>query len=201
MKLHLRASTASGSSGLSPPAVVAPGLRTTRPRDVSSAKQLFIDRRFVATTVGDCTLSTATPVLNPQPVLVADRPWEDGGIGAYNTVLREPDGRHRMWYHALKFLPTNLTGMPAEADPQATHFRTRPHTPNSVGGNATINGRGAQCYGPCYNIFAQIQDSHCVKGLIPVSIDTGPRLHKSQPQESVCIDRPCAQSTQTQQSP
>ena len=114
MKLHLRASTASGSSGLSPPAVVAPGLRTTRPQDVSSAKQLFIDRRFVATTVGDCTLSTATPVLNPQPVLVADRPWEDGGIGAYNTVLREPDGRHRMWYHALKFLPTNLTGMPAE---------------------------------------------------------------------------------------
>ena len=50
------------------------------------------------------------------------------------------------------------------ADPQATYFRTRPHTPNSVGGNATINGRGAQCYGPCYNIFAQIQDSHCVKG-------------------------------------
>ena len=67
--------------------------------DIGSRKQLFIDDRFMESQLG-ITLSMNTPVQHPETVLGPDRPWEDQGIGAYNTVWREDDGRFRMWYDA-----------------------------------------------------------------------------------------------------
>lgn len=78
------------------------------PIDVSSRKQLFIDDRFIADCKG-LTLRMNLPIQHHEPVLVADKPWEELGIGAYNTVFREEDGRWRMWYDALM-----LTGLPSE---------------------------------------------------------------------------------------
>ena len=40
------------------------------------------------------------PVQHLEPVLVGDRPWELLGIGGYNTVWREAEGRFRLWYDA-----------------------------------------------------------------------------------------------------
>ncbi len=78
------------------------------PIDVGTRKQLFIDDRFIAASRG-IELRMNLPVQHPEPVLVADKPWEALGIGAYNTVFREADGRWRMWYDAMM-----LTGLPSE---------------------------------------------------------------------------------------
>ncbi|MFC1526511.1 hypothetical protein ACFL6X_06855 [Candidatus Latescibacterota bacterium] len=67
--------------------------------DVDTQRQLFFDRRFIDSSTG-VSLRMNAPVQHPEPVLVADRPWESHGIGAYNTVMLEPDGRFRMWYDA-----------------------------------------------------------------------------------------------------
>lgn len=67
--------------------------------DIGTRRQLFFDRRFIDSSSG-ITLKMNPPVQHPSPVLVADRPWESYGIGGYNTVLRETDGRFRMWYDA-----------------------------------------------------------------------------------------------------
>ncbi len=66
---------------------------------VGTQKQLFIDDRFFARSDG-VRLRMNPPVQHPEPVLTADRPWEPLGIGGYNTVMREADGRFRCWYDA-----------------------------------------------------------------------------------------------------
>ena len=76
--------------------------------DIGTHKQLFIDGRFIESSEG-VTLTMNPPVQHPEPVLVSDRPWEELGIGAYNTVWREPDGAFRMWYDAWM-----KAGLPAE---------------------------------------------------------------------------------------
>ncbi len=77
--------------------------------DIGSRKQLFIDDRFIESQSG-IELSMNLPVQHPEPVLVADKPWEDLGIGAYNSVWREgDDGHFRMWYDACM-----MAGLPAE---------------------------------------------------------------------------------------
>ena len=68
--------------------------------DISIHKQLFIDKRFFQSSEG-IKLSMNPPMQYPEPVLIADQPWEERGIGAYNTAFREPDGRFRLWYDAL----------------------------------------------------------------------------------------------------
>ena len=78
------------------------------PIDIGTRKQLFIDDRFIAASRG-IELRMNLPVQHPEPVLVADKPWEALGIGAYNTVFREKDGRWRMWYDAMM-----LTGLPSQ---------------------------------------------------------------------------------------
>lgn len=67
--------------------------------DVGSHRQLFIDERFIESAEG-VRLCMNPPVQHPEPVLVPEHPWEAQGIGAYNTVMQEPDGRLRMWYDA-----------------------------------------------------------------------------------------------------
>ena len=69
------------------------------PIEVGSHKQLFFDERFFGSRRG-IALSVNRPYQDPDPVLVGDRPWESGGIGAYNTVMLE-DGVFRLWYDAL----------------------------------------------------------------------------------------------------
>ena len=69
------------------------------PIDIGSRRQLFIDERFIEHSRG-IQLRMTQPVQHPEPVLTPDSPWESNGIGAYNTVLLEPEGRFRMWYDA-----------------------------------------------------------------------------------------------------
>ena len=68
--------------------------------DIGSRRQLFIDDRFIESRSG-VTLTMNPPVQHAEPVLTPDKPWEELGIGAYNTVWREPDGTFRLWYDAL----------------------------------------------------------------------------------------------------
>jgi len=67
--------------------------------DIGSRRQLFVDERFIAHSSG-VGLRMNPPVQHPEPMLSVDRPWEDKGIGAYNCVWREDDGRFRLWYDA-----------------------------------------------------------------------------------------------------
>ena len=66
---------------------------------VDQRKQLFIDERFIESSDG-VSLCMNTPYQHPEPVLVPDRAWEVEGVGAYNTVMRDADGKLRMWYDA-----------------------------------------------------------------------------------------------------
>ncbi len=66
---------------------------------LGTQKQLFIDEFLIASS-RDVTLTMNPPHQIFEPVLVADKPWEVQGIGAYNTVLKEGD-KFRMWYDAL----------------------------------------------------------------------------------------------------
>ena len=76
--------------------------------DIGNRKQLFFDDLFFAESEG-IEWVMGTPVQHPEPVLLPDKPWEERGIGAYNTVWREADGRWRMWYDA-SFLPGLVEG-------------------------------------------------------------------------------------------
>jgi len=68
--------------------------------DIGTQKQLLFDDRFLEASEG-ISLCMNPPVQHAEPVLVADRPWEQLGIAGYNTVLREADGRFRLWYGAM----------------------------------------------------------------------------------------------------
>ncbi|MDA0747371.1 MAG: hypothetical protein O2954_12690, partial [bacterium] len=67
--------------------------------NVGSRKQFFIDRQFFDRASG-VHLCMNAPFQPPEPVLRADRPWEQQGIGGYNTVIRERENRFRLWYGA-----------------------------------------------------------------------------------------------------
>jgi hypothetical protein len=67
--------------------------------NVSFRKQLFIDHRFFDR-ADKMSLCMNPPYQPPEPVLQADRPWEEQGIGGYNTVIREDKNRFRLWYAA-----------------------------------------------------------------------------------------------------
>ena len=77
----------------------ASGETAQEPIALGTARQLLFDNMFLEKSEG-ITLRVISPVQEPEPVLVADRPWERGGIGAYNTVMRE-DGKFRMWYDLI----------------------------------------------------------------------------------------------------
>lgn len=66
--------------------------------DVGTRKQLLFDALFLDESSG-VTLRMNTPFQDPQPVLVADKPWEQK-VCAYNTVLRD-SGKFRMWYDVI----------------------------------------------------------------------------------------------------
>jgi len=86
---------------------------------VGSRKQLFIDERLIERRQG-VRLAMNPPVQHPEPVLTPDRPWEEKGIGGYNTIIREPDGLFRMWYAA-----TMLHGLPREGAIRLAYAESR----------------------------------------------------------------------------
>ncbi len=75
---------------------------------LDTRKQLFMDDLFLERADG-VRLCVNPPVQHEEPVLLPDRPWEERGISGYNTVMREADGRFRMWYGA-----SMLLGLPQE---------------------------------------------------------------------------------------
>lgn len=66
--------------------------------DVGSKRQLFVDQRFVEESDG-IVLTVNEARKHPEPVLVADRPWESMCLGGYTTILEE-NGLYRLWYEA-----------------------------------------------------------------------------------------------------
>ena len=76
--------------------------------DIGTRKQLFMDERFVETSEG-VRWCMNPPHQHADPVLVCDRPWERLGICGYNTVMKEGEGRFRLWYGA-----TRKMGLPQE---------------------------------------------------------------------------------------
>jgi hypothetical protein len=77
-------------------AASAPALAVTEPLHVGTAKQLFIDRRFIETSRG-VTLVVNAPRPTREKLIVADRPWEDYWIGGYTSVIQEGNRLH-LWY-------------------------------------------------------------------------------------------------------
>ena len=69
--------------------------------DVGSGKQLFVDSRFVDTSAG-VALVMNPPYQADEPVLIPEPPWEGragSSFGIYSSILKEDDGRIRVWYH------------------------------------------------------------------------------------------------------
>lgn len=74
------------------------------PIDVGSSKQLFVDEMFIASSSG-VDLVMNPPYQSADPVFTEDEPSEvesSTSLGLYSSVLKEDDGRIRMWYHANK---------------------------------------------------------------------------------------------------
>ena len=72
--------------------------------DVGSSKQLFVDEMFIASRSG-VELVMNPPYQSCEPVLTMDEPHEvqsQSSFGIYSSVLKEDDGRIRIWYHARK---------------------------------------------------------------------------------------------------
>ena len=76
--------------------------------NVGSRKQLFLDNRYFNRSSG-IALRMNPPYQPAEPVLSADKPWEEQGIGGYNTVMREGESCFRLWYAAQM-----LSGLPQE---------------------------------------------------------------------------------------
>jgi hypothetical protein len=87
--------------------------------EVGEARQLLFDDRFVAASRG-LRREMGAAVPRAEPVLVPDRPWEAREVGKYNTVLREADGRFRMWYGAML-----LGGSPKEGAGRLAYAESR----------------------------------------------------------------------------
>ena len=65
--------------------------------NIGTHKQLFMDDRFIESPDG-VTLCMNPPVQHQELLLTSNQSWERNGLGAYNTVFRESDGKFRMWY-------------------------------------------------------------------------------------------------------
>ena len=66
--------------------------------NVGSAKQLFLDHRFIESSKGT-ELVVNRPRIPGEKLIIADKPWEACWIGGYLSVIQEGDRLH-MWYEA-----------------------------------------------------------------------------------------------------
>ena len=73
-------------------------LSGAEPLDVGSAKQVFIDGRFVTMPQG-IKLVVNRPRLDREQLLVPEPPWESLLVGGYTSVIQEDDRIH-LWYEA-----------------------------------------------------------------------------------------------------
>lgn len=73
--------------------------RSSKLVDIGLLKQLFIDDALIASSQ-KIELTMNLPVKTGEQVIVADQPWESGGIGAYNTVLKVGN-EYRFYYSVL----------------------------------------------------------------------------------------------------
>ena len=79
-------------------AVLSHTLSAAEPLDVGSAKQVFIDGRFVTRPQG-VKLFVNRPRLDREQLLVPEHPWESLLVGGYTSVIQEDDRIH-LWYEA-----------------------------------------------------------------------------------------------------
>ena len=68
------------------------------PLNVGTAKQVFIDGRFV-TNPRNVRLVVNKPRLDQEKLIVPEHPWENQLVGAYTSVIQEADRIH-LWYEA-----------------------------------------------------------------------------------------------------
>jgi hypothetical protein len=69
------------------------------PLALGPQKELFLDDHFIAS-MTNVTRRVQPVVKHPaNPVLEPDQPWEETLALLYGSVLREDDGRYRMWYY------------------------------------------------------------------------------------------------------
>lgn len=73
-------------------------LSGAEPLNVGSAKQVFIDGRFVTMPQG-VKLVVNRPRLDREQLLVPEHPWESLLVGGYTSVIQEDDRIH-LWYEA-----------------------------------------------------------------------------------------------------
>lgn len=70
------------------------------PLDIGSARQVFIDGRFLAES-RNVTLEVHPPRKTSEWTIKPEHPWERGGVGPYSNVLRDGQ-RYHMWYHVME---------------------------------------------------------------------------------------------------
>ena len=68
------------------------------PLRIGTAKQVFIDGRFIQNAQG-VKLVANRPRLDREKLLIPEHPWEDLLVGAYTSVVQEGDKVH-LWYDA-----------------------------------------------------------------------------------------------------
>jgi hypothetical protein len=137
---------------------------TSQTIDVGSRKRLFVDQRYFDRSDG-IHIRMNPPYQSPEPVLVADKPWEAQGIGGYNTVIREGDGRFKLWYAAQM-----KSGLPQEGAVRLCYAESRDgitwHKPDL--GLVTFQGSTAN------NIVAPLDERQSMQGATVYIDDRSP---------------------------
>lgn len=86
--------------------LVFPKVETTAYGDsapVGMQKQLLVDDYVIAEKSGvQRALGRVTKENGGQPIMTADKPWEDDQFGFYGTVMYD-EGKFRMWYHPYAY--------------------------------------------------------------------------------------------------
>ncbi|MBM3854144.1 MAG: hypothetical protein FJ399_13475, partial [Verrucomicrobia bacterium] len=82
-----------------PQAAGAPDRAVAAPTiEIGSRKQLFVDHKFIESDEG-VTLVMNPPVRTGELLIVPDAPWEKNlELLSYHSVVKEDDGRIRIWY-------------------------------------------------------------------------------------------------------
>lgn len=85
------------------PAVLAlgrtPAAAAVEPLDIGSARQVFMDERFMTGAKG-VTLEVHPPRKTGEWTIKPEHPWERGGVGPYSNVLHDGQTYH-FWYHVM----------------------------------------------------------------------------------------------------
>jgi hypothetical protein len=88
---------------------------TAAPTSMGERRHLLVDGALLANISGGLHFETSQPHgLTDEPVLIADAEWERGcWVSWYNSVLRDPSGRLRLYYSLYCTDPVPPSGLPA----------------------------------------------------------------------------------------